>query len=206
MSTAQNEVDICNLALDYLNVDPISTITDPTDKIGKLCARWYDNTRKSVLRMHTWNFAMKRATLAKDTAAPLHGYTTQYTLPSDYIRIVSVGEDNCYQDYGLEGRKLLLNDTDSTGLKIRYVYNSLNVEQYDPLFVELFALSLAYNISYPLSGNINVMRTVKDMLDEKMRAALGVDGQERKPRRRERSRFKEARMKYGNYGSPFLED
>lgn len=206
MSTAQNEVDICNLALDHLNVDAISTITNPTDKVGKLCARWYDNTRKSVLRMHTWNFAMKRASIAKDVAVPTHGYSTQYSLPADYIRIVSIGENNIYRDYAIEGTKLLINETNAGSLDIRYVYDNKNVEQYDPLFVEFFALSLAHNLAYPLSGNITVMRAIEALKLEKQRAALGVDGQERKPVRRERSRFKDARMKYGNYGSPFLDD
>lgn len=204
--SVQNEVDICNLALDHLHSEPITTITNPTDKVGKLCARWYDNTRKSVLRLHTWNFAMKRATLPKLVTAPEHGWAYQYELPSDYIRIVEIGDNNRHKHYGLENGKILLDEDSTNGRDIRYVFDNKNVEQYDPMFVDLFAIELAHNISYPLSGNINLMNMIRSLRDDKRREAFSVDGQERPPRRVERSRFKDARMKYGNYGSPYIED
>lgn len=203
---AQTEVDICNLALDHLNITPITTITNPTDKVGKVCERWYDNTRKSALRKHTWNFAQKRAALAQLATDPLWGYNAQYELPSDYIRIVEIGDLNQYKDYAIEGTKLLLDETNTGSLNIRYIYDNKSVETFDPLFVELLSLELAYNMAFPLAGNINLQRSIQILRDDKRREAFGVDGQERPPRRRERSRFKEARMKYGNYGSPFIED
>lgn len=202
----QNETDICNLALDHLNVASITTITNPTDKVGKICDRWYDDTRKAALRMHTWNFAQKRASLAKLVTAPLWGYSAQYELPSDYIRIVEIGDLNQYKDYAIEGTKLLLNETSTGSLNIRYIYDNTSVETFDPLFVELLALELAYNICFPLSGNLTLKRQIQMERDEKRREAFSVDGQERPPRRVERSKFKEARMKYGNYGSPYIED
>lgn len=203
---AQNETDICNLALDHLNITSITTITNPTDKVGKTCDRWYDNTRKAALRMHTWNFAIKRAQLAMLTTVPLHGYSTQYELPSDYIRIVAIGDLNQYKDYAIEGSKLLLDETNTGSLDIRYVYDNKSVETFDPLFVELLSLELAFNLSFPLTGNLNMQRSLQVLRDEKRREAFSVDGQERPPKRVERSRFKEARMKYGNYGSPYIED
>lgn len=204
--SVQNEVDICNLALDHLNVSPITTITNPTDKVGKVLDRWYDNTRRATLRFHTWNFAMKRASIAKLVTTPEFGYAYEYQLPADYLRIVEVGDGNIYTDYGIETGKLLIDETSSDGLDIRYVFDNTNVDKYDPLFVELIALELAHNICFALTGNVVLKRELRMARDEKRREALGVDGQERKPRRKERSRFKEARIKYGNYGSPYIED
>lgn len=206
MAAAQNETDICNLALDHLNVAPITTITNPTDKIGKICERWYDNTRKACLRMHTWNFAKKKVTVAKDATAPTHTYTARYKLPSDYIRILSIGEYNHYKDYDIQEGYLLLNETSTGSLKFSYVFDQKAVEKFDPLFVELVALEMAYNISFPVTGHLGMKNTLRAERDEKRREAFTVDGQERPPRRRERSQYKMARRKQGYYGSPYIEE
>ena len=156
--------------------------------------------------MHIWNFAIKRVILAEMATSPAWGYSNQYQLPSDYIRIASIGENNAYKNYAIENSILMLSDTSESALKIRYVFDNKSVETFDPLFVELLSLDLAVNISYAITGNPAVVARVEKLREDKRRAAFSVDGQERPPRRRERSRFKEARMKYGYYGSPYLED
>lgn len=206
MGAPLSNTDICNLALDHLNHASISTIDNPTTTTEKLCARWYDQSRKSCLRMHTWNFAMKRVLLAADATAPAYGYSKRYLLPADYIRVAEIGECNDYRDYGLEDGYLLLNITETGSLKFRYVYDNENVAAFDPLFVDLLALEMALNLSYPLTGNQAAVSRVLKLRDSKRAEAFSVDGQERKPRRRERSRFKDARRKIGNYGSPYFED
>lgn len=150
---------------------------------------------------------MKRVLLAALADAPVSGYTAQYELPSDYVRIVEVGENNAYHRYyGIENNRILVTPNSTGSLKIRYVYDNESVETFDPLFVDLLALELALNLAYPLTGNQSVVQRIVALRDEKRREAFSVDGQERPPKRRERSRFKEARMKYGYYGSPYLED
>ena len=206
MAQPQNKVDICNLALDHLKQASITTLTAPTSNVEKICERHYDNTRKAALRMHTWNFAMKRVILAEMVTTPIWGYSNQFQLPSDYIRIASIGVDNSYKDYAIENGILMLNETSDGALKIRYVFDNKSIETFDPLFVELLSLESALNISYPITGNPAVVARIQKMRDDKRREAFSVDGQERPPRRRERSRFKEARTKRGHYGSPYLED
>ena len=206
MALPSNKTDICNLALDHLNHANISSIETPLTKTETLCANWYDQSRKSCLRMHTWNFAMKRVLLAQDTTAPVFGYSQRYLLPSDYIRVAEIGECNDYRDYAIEAGYLLLTVNQTGSLKFRYVFNQETVATFDPLFTDLLALELALNLAYPLTGNQAAVNRVKGLRDEKRREAFAVDGQERKPRRRERSRFKAARRKTGQYGSPYLED
>lgn len=205
MSAPSNETAICNLALDHLNQESIESLDDPQNKSDKLCARWYDQVRRSTLRMHTWNFAMKRTTLAVLSDSPAFEYDNQYQLPSDYIRVVAIGADNQYKNYGLEDGKLLCN-ANGAALAFRYVYDATAVEKFDPLFVEVFALQLAMRLAYPITGSNTAAKRVQEMLTSMIPIAMGVDGQERPPRRYERSRFKEARRKNGTYGSPYLED
>ena len=71
------EVDICNLALAHLGDDAtIASIKPPEGSAqAEKAARFYPIARDTLLDMHTWNFAMKRATI------PSVSYT-HLTLPT----------------------------------------------------------------------------------------------------------------------------
>ncbi len=200
-----NQTDICNLALDHLNVSAITSIDTPTSKNEQLCARWYEQTKRATLRAHTWNFAMKRVQLAALSTAPLFEFDTQYALPSDYIRLVRIGFDTHYKYYGVEEGKLLVNSAD-IALPFRYVYNITNISKMDALFIDAWAANLAIRLAYPITGSNSSVERVGKFLAGTMDLARNVDGQERPPRRYERSRFKDARRRYGTYASKYLED
>lgn len=194
MAVASSPLDICNLALDHLNQDPINSITDPVSKTEKLLSRWYDNVRKRVLRMHTWNFAIKTLTISPNALGDPLDWTHEYVLPSDYIRLVSIGDKLMpTKHYDVQAGRLLINAEGP--LRFRYVFDNQNVEQYDPLFVEYFAGELALAVSFALSANLGLKNNIAEMLRELRQSAFSVDGQERPPRRRETSRFKRARTR-----------
>ena len=56
-------VDICNLALTELKVNPISALDEAGSAVAELCNRHYDIRRKAILRSHIWNFAKTEATI-----------------------------------------------------------------------------------------------------------------------------------------------
>jgi len=56
MATA---VSICSNALRKLGDDPITSLTDDTER-ARLCNAFYEPTRDAVLRSHPWNFAIER--------------------------------------------------------------------------------------------------------------------------------------------------
>jgi len=200
-----NETEICNLALDHLNQAPIVSITAPNlQRIESICARWYDVSRRSCLRMHTWNESQKRVSLAALSTTPEFEYSHEYQLPPDYIRLTMIGPCNEIKDYAIDGTKLLCRE--GGPLDFRYVFDNDVVETFSPLFVDLLALELALNLAYPITANINNVQRIKAMRDEKRGEAFSVDGQERPPRRVERSNFIRARRRIGSYGSPYLED
>ena len=62
-------VDICNEAMDLLGAATITSL-DENSKEAKLCNRRFTTVRDQVLRSHPWNSAIRRATLAKDSATP----------------------------------------------------------------------------------------------------------------------------------------
>lgn len=117
-----SDVDICNLALDLLNQNPITSIEAPAgNKTAELCSRWYPMVRASLLMKHPWKFATKRTTLASTTDYALpFGYDVAWKLPDDYIRLIGIGDD-------ITG---IITD-ESGALCFRYVYDVTNVNQLD---------------------------------------------------------------------------
>ena len=90
------EVSICSNALRRLGDDPITSLTDDTER-ARLCNAFYVPARDLVLRSHPWNFAVTRATLAQLSDTPAYEYSYQYALPNDpyCLRVLSME----YHDY-----------------------------------------------------------------------------------------------------------
>ena len=204
MSYPTSPVDICNLALDHLKEGNITSIETPNTKVEVICSNWYDQTRRSLLRRHTWNFATKRISLARLTTTPAFGWNYEYQLPNDFIRFVSIGENYPMrsESYQIEDSKILIDDSlntsgTDTSLKLRYIYDFTNVSAMDPLFIEIFAIELAINISYRITGSNTTKNELGAMLRELNKQAYAIDGQERPPTRVERSRVLRKRRAIG---------
>jgi len=88
MAAPNSPVDVCKLALDLIKQTAIITnITNPTTEEEVICARWYDSTRRALLRKHFWVFARTRKAISRDSTAPPFGYADAYNLPTDYLRL-----------------------------------------------------------------------------------------------------------------------
>lgn len=86
-------VDIANLALDALSQTVVPSIVDPQSAVADIMARWYDQTRRLVLRKYIFNFSRKVALLTPSANAPTHPeFTNGYALPIDLIRILKLGD------------------------------------------------------------------------------------------------------------------
>lgn len=195
MAHPSSDVDICNIALDVLNEPPISSLDTPSNKAEKLMARHYDQVRRETLAKFVWNFAKKRAVLAR-SGTPAFDYDDAYKLPSDYVRFVSVGGANeiSYTNlYDVEGDDILVNNGGSSSLKLRYVSDFTDVTKFSPLFVKLFTLYLAEAISYKLTGTQANVERVNKQIEIHEKKAKSVEGQERPPKKREVSRSLAAR-------------
>ena len=164
---------IANKALDNIGYGPINSLTDNT-KAASLANRLWPLVRDEVLRAHTWNFAVKRATTAPDSAAPDWGYTYQHTLPTDLLRLVEIL--NMHEDdYQVEGRKIL---ADSDTLRIRYIYQVEDTTLYDSCFVDAVAAKLAYEMAEQLTESTAKKQSMLQAYDIAMESARKVDGME----------------------------
>lgn len=203
-----SDVDVCNLALDLLNVGQITSIETPKNTTEETCARWYDQTRRSALRRHPWNFAGKRTILAPDATDPPFGYSAQFTLPTDYIRIMYLNESVIQFDnpipshrYTVEDGKILIGSIigqDPTQVQLIYVSNFTNVPQMDPSFIDYLSTLLAQNLSYKFTQQNSAVERVNALMEQAEARARAMDGQENPPRRIERSRNRRARRQVGS--------
>jgi hypothetical protein len=116
-------------------------LTDDTRE-GRICLLRYNFCKQAVLRMHIWNCAMTRVSLAPLTEAPAFEFTYQFQMPVNLLRLVSWSAD----ELRIEGRKMLCDDST---LEIRYVFDQVESE-FDILLSESIACYLAWDISYPL--------------------------------------------------------
>ncbi len=194
---ANSSTDICNLALDLLSAGTVQDIVNPSDATEELLNRWYDTTRKRLLREHAWNFAAKRAILSASGTPPAFGYDKAFPVPADFIRILYVNDTRYTTDmpipselFQFEDNKILTSNqfTSQTTLKLVYVKDFTDVPRMDPMFIDLLAHEIALKIAYKVTEtNTNVER-LEGLRRAASRMAKAVDGQERRPIKVERSR------------------
>ena len=173
------EVSICSNALRRLGDDPITSLTDDTER-ARLCNSLYAPARDAVLRSHPWNFAITRATLAQLSTTPAYEYAYQYSLPTDpyCLRVLSME----YQDYVFKiehlagtGRVLL---TDESTAKILYIARVSDTAQFDSLFVDALTAKLAADLSYPVTNSTSLQLQMHKLYELKLSEARSIDGQE----------------------------
>lgn len=202
-----SEIQICNMALSYLGQGEITSIESPTSKAEEICALHYSQTLKEVLRKHIFNFAKKLAVLTVDGAkTPAHGFSYAYALPNDFVRLLSLGDivfngDIDHQYYELSEGYIFTDYANGGSLSITYIYNCTNVTKYDPLFIKLLCLQLASNMAYAFTAKQTLISQIEDRLSQVEVAAAAVAGQEKKPRRIEKSRW-DIKRRYGSTRNP----
>ena len=165
-------VDICNGALNQLGASTILTLTEDS-KNARLCNARYTQVRDSVFRSHPWNCLQKRVQLAADTDAPAWGFTQQYTLPADCLRVLTILDYDA--DYKIEGRKIL---TDNSNMKILYIARITDPNQYDELLRETLSAALAADIAYAVTSSNPTASNMYNLFKDKLKEARFVDATE----------------------------
>lgn len=175
-------VDICNLALTSLGQPTIVQI-DPPDansKSARLCAQLYPLLRDETLRSHPWRRLKKRAELAADVVAPVWGFTTQFPLPADLLRLLDVYTgDSRLRTWELEGDNLLC-DEDGP-IQIRYIKDSTDPDEWDSILVTAMAYRLAVDLAEPLTQDPSKKQFAIAKFQEAMATAKNASGQEGTP-------------------------
>lgn len=171
-------ISICSAALLQLGKAPISSFSDPTDA-ARLCANLYPQERDTLLRENDWNFAKKRVVLAPTVDVPAFGFTAQFALPGDFLRLVSVGDwyvgmPDCGK-FKIEGRNILAS---GSSLPLVYVFRNESEATWDSRVVELMTARMLWKLAYPVTQSTSLRDTLRDEYNAMARAARAIDAQE----------------------------
>lgn len=167
------KLSICNAALIKLGQEPIVALTD-NSKRAKLVDTNYDRVKRKLLRRHSWNFAKRRVELTATGITPEFGYTHEFDLPNDFIRLLEI-EKTGYEHI-VEDGKILYNGGET--LKIIYVYNA-DEDLFDSLFEDLMAASLSDELAYSLTQNENLKQRIMAELDMLLGETRSINAQSR---------------------------
>ena len=165
-------VQICNSALNQLGASSITALTE-NSKNARICNERYTTVRDAVYRSHPWNCLVKRIQLAQDSDTPAWGFTYQYTLPSDCLRILGIKDYN--SDYKIEGRKLLI---DESSVYLIYLAQITDVNELDILLRETISAYLAQDIAYAITANLQVSKLMAEKYQAKLSEARHADSSE----------------------------
>jgi hypothetical protein len=193
-------VAIMNMALDFLEEEPILTAED-----DRTAVRWMNRNfgpiRDAMLRSHPWNFALKRAGLARLAAIPSSGWSYGYELPADCLRILPLTSSGYLNgsavSYAVEGRTILSNSV--TPAIISYVSRVESEADMDPLFVQALAVTVAARAASFITGKNSLAQTLSAQARELTMQAQMVDALEGSAPTPDGDDFFNARSGWGSY-------
>lgn len=178
-------IDICNLALAHIGDRANITSIDPPEGSAQAehCARFYPMARNSLLNMHPWAFAQKRAVLADISATIVPPAKWQYTYaaPGDVVKILGVYDPNAMYDENkaefeceLSGTTQVIYANPEAAI-VRYVALVTDSATFPPLFTEALAWLLASYLAGPIIKGTEGMR----VSGEAMKMAMSYVSQAR---------------------------
>ena len=153
----------------------------------------YDLYRKKELRGRAiWRFSIVRANLPQRSDAPASGpFTTWYNVPTDSLRVLTVGnfypggdmsdyrQGETDADWSVENNKILC-DLGSP-IAIKYVSDIQDPTQFDACFVEALGAKLAWVGCDRITSSTEKVKICKDAYKEAMLEARQTNALENIP-------------------------
>jgi hypothetical protein len=174
---AASEVSICSNALLLLGSQPINSLDEANDR-ARAASNLYPMVRNYLLRSHPWNCAVKRVALAPDTETPAFDWAFQFTLPSDFMRVLAVGEAGAEAAFKIESGKLMC---DENPAYLRYIWRNENPATWDDMLVWGVTQSMKAALAYPITQSASLEDLVEKACEKVLKKARSVDGQDETP-------------------------
>jgi hypothetical protein len=181
-----SKTDISNLALGRVGAQRIMDINDTENKSARLCKLFFDDTVREVGRSGDWNCLKARDTFARLVTNPAFGWSYQYQLPVNCLRVIKVNGTKDDADPGDEfevEKRLLLTDADIC--RAQFTEYTDDTNQFDALFTDAVVVLLASKLAVPLrqDGGAMAQTLFTEYERIKLPKARVKDGGERKRRR-----------------------
>jgi len=191
---------ICNLALSRLGCkNTVSSISDPKSPEERLCKIWYDSCRQIALKKLAPNCALGRKIVPKLSTAPVFGYAYAYQCPTDCLKVLGIGDiQDKENNYAVEEGKILTDEDYENGMNLRYVKNLTDVSKFSIEVILAISAEMAEKMALPLAQDEKKLELGDALIRRDENTASALNGQENRPIRINKSKFKQART----YDSP----
>ncbi|MDC0088167.1 hypothetical protein OAI07_01350 [Akkermansiaceae bacterium] len=165
MSYPTNE-DVCNLALGLIGEWYITDINRES-QVERLCRLHLPQVRRTLLRLHPWNFAIKRAKLKQSDLENVFGFEYRHALPADYLQTITMWSDveNVLKidKFKIEGEAVVSDDVD---VYLEYVSDEICTTTWNTDFLECVRYKLAIAISSSLGAGHNKAAQLNQELEQ----------------------------------------
>lgn len=168
---AISPTSICNEALVFLGESQLLEFPESSINSDR-CEVFYDRVKKSELKKHPWNFAIKRSNLTRLVSTPENEYTYQFTLPPDLLRILNVYPIGT--NWRREGQLLL---SDYSTSNIRYIAN-VDESQFCPEFASMVAAKMAWCLASVLTERAEKRQEAAQWFEDAKSEAKNMDSRE----------------------------
>lgn len=179
--------DLVNAALRLVAGNRITSLTQG-NKNANVASDLYEVVRDDLLRCHNWNFATKRAALARSSTAPGFEFDYGYAVPDDWMRTVSVHDNDggigtiVYREENVAGQRCILASTEQVYL--RYVAKVTDPNMMPADFRTALVYSLARDLSQPVANSGSAVDRMDARAERKIMAAKSSDAMGSSPERR----------------------
>lgn len=183
-------VSICNLALANVGQRPIDKIDEPSTE-ARLCQRFYEISRDTLLSVYPWRFATTTLALAQIDNDRPGAWGAAYKRQRDCLRVLWIGPQ---YDAASTSRRAttLLQDrvswpSEQAGETIYcdanpaiciYVRKVEDPNEFPPLFVTALAWELASAIAYPITRDVKSKQDAYQLANAMRLRAEAADASE----------------------------
>ena len=161
---ATSDTNIANRGLRLLKAQRITSLTDGSAN-ANVVTDVFTEIRDDLLRGHTWHFARRLDKLARLSTAPEFGFDHAYALPSDWIRTVSLHDNDAglgvvnYEEIEVAGVGAIATSIETAFLKYIYTLTDPNRMSAD------FRTAFDYALVVQMPGISNISAAAWDRLE-----------------------------------------
>lgn len=175
-----DRIDVYNLALETLNIEPLASTTDltssSTEPIVKTLNTFFGTALRKASREHNWSFLTERIELEGDDNGAMGGYRHSYALPDDLFRLCGA-DGGDYRRVGnmilTNGRPIIFAITLDKDRRNNYYFGQEELVPDD--FWELVAYELAILASTRLSSGDSKTQIIASIYNDLLQTLISND-------------------------------
>ncbi len=177
---ALNSVQLCARALLKVGAQPITSFDENTAE-AEIAALLYGVCRDSLLSGHPWSFATAQVQLARLDESPLADFDHAFSLPGDFLRVLSAGHGQSGRGRGLayriQERRLHAN---ADSLLLTYIFRP-EESAFPAFFDQALICRLAAELCLPLTENTSRTEMLSRAAELEFARARTIDAQQQTP-------------------------